>query len=154
MPGTLSFRRLNIGGDILMRLMSLVALSAAALLSPQFAGADPAQQQAVQSAGSAPTVAATTPASSSTVPAPAATGSAMAAPAPGAPREVVKVTATRPTDDLDVIECRTSPPETGTRLGGSRECHTVRDWKVRQQQAQDMLAHNQSNGMQQPLRTH
>jgi hypothetical protein len=69
-------------------------------------------------------------------------------------QEVVKVTQPPRADNLDEIVCKTSPPETGTRLGGSRECHTVRDWNTRQKNAQAVLAHDQSLGMQQPIRTH
>lgn len=31
-------------------------------------------------------------------------------------------------DMLDRIVCRAEPPRTGSRLGGARECHTVREW--------------------------
>jgi len=123
-----------------MHVLAAAAFSAVVLAAPLFAGADPAQAQAAQSAASA------------TAPAAAATGSATTAP-PVAVQETVKVTAPPSTDSLDEIVCKTSPPQTGTRLGGSRECHTVRDWKERQQQSQDMLAHSQTLGMGQPLRT-
>lgn len=41
--------------------------------------------------------------------------------------------ATQPSaDDPDEIICRETPPPTGTRLGGGRECHTKREWDQRQ----------------------
>jgi hypothetical protein len=123
-----------------MRVLALVALSAVALAAARSAGADPAQTQPAQS--TAPVTASTTAATGSpTTPRPAA-----------AAQETVTITAPRTVDNLDQVVCKTSPPETGSRIGGSRECHTERQWKVRQQQAQDMLAHTQNLGMQQPLR--
>jgi hypothetical protein len=66
-----------------------------------------------------------------------------------APASPVSAAASPSTDaNLDQIECRTSPPPTGTRLGGSRECHTVRQWKQREQEAQDNLKQAQMNGHQ------
>ncbi|HEX4157558.1 MAG TPA: hypothetical protein VHY79_03715 [Rhizomicrobium sp.] len=123
-----------------MRVLALVALVAVPLAAPQLAGADPARTQTAQS---------TTAVTTSTTP---ATGSSTTARPPAAAQETVTVTAPQTVDNLDQIVCKTSPPETGSRIGGSRECHTERQWKVRQQQSQDMLAHNQSLGMQQPLR--
>ncbi|HEY3637053.1 MAG TPA: hypothetical protein VGK90_02795 [Rhizomicrobium sp.] len=49
--------------------------------------------------------------------------------------------------NLDEIVCRNSAPATGTRLGGGRECHTVRQWNDRQRQDQRMLQQQQSVGM-------
>jgi cytochrome c5 len=55
------------------------------------------------------------------------------------------------TSDLDEVVCRMTPPATGSRLGGARECHTAREWNRRQQNSQDTLMKAQSVGMQQPL---
>lgn len=123
-----------------MRVLAMVALSAVALAVPQFAGADPAQMQTAQS---------TVPVTASTT---AATGSPTTARPPVGAQETVKVTPPQTVDNLDEIVCKSSPPQTGSRIGGTRECHTERQWNVRQQQSRDMLAHNQSLGMQQPLR--
>jgi hypothetical protein len=123
-----------------MRVLGVIALSVIVFAMPHLAGADPVQTQAVQSP-------ATASATSTT-----ATGSATTSSSPAGVRETVKVTAPRTADSLDEIVCKSEPPKTGSRIGGSRECHTARDWKVRQQQSQDVLAHNQSLGMQQPLR--
>lgn len=37
----------------------------------------------------------------------------------------------------DEVICRMSPPTTGTRLGGGRECHARREWDQRTRDAQD-----------------
>jgi hypothetical protein len=48
--------------------------------------------------------------------------------------------------NLDEIECRSLPPTTGTRLGASRECHTIRQWNERQREEQRMLQQQQNLG--------
>ena len=48
--------------------------------------------------------------------------------------------------NLDEIVCRNSAPATGTRLGGGRECHTVREWNQRQQDAQQYTRQQQVMG--------
>jgi hypothetical protein len=107
-----------------MRFLAILAVSAAVLM-PALASADPGQTQA----------------------APAATDQSATAPAP-AQRTAQANTSTASDADLDRIECRTSPPATGTRLGGTRECHSVRDWNQRQQDAQDDLKRTQMLGHQ------
>jgi hypothetical protein len=71
--------------------------------------------------------------------------------ASGQPAERVVVRGTTTSDNtganLDQIVCRSEPPATGTRLGASRECHTVRQWNDRQRQDQRMLQQQQSVGM-------
>ena len=47
--------------------------------------------------------------------------------------------------DLDRIECRSQPPMTGTRLGATRECHTVRAWNERMHEDQQYLQSQQQN---------
>jgi len=77
---------------------------------------------------------------------------AQAAPAPSAQTaSAVPVAAASSTFNPDEVQCRMTPPATGSRLGGARECHTVREWERRQQQSQDTLQKAQSVGMQQPL---
>lgn len=48
--------------------------------------------------------------------------------------------------NLDEIVCRSEPPATGTRLGGGRECHTVRQWNERQREDQLILQQQQKTG--------
>ena len=107
-----------------MRFLAILAVSVT-VLTPALAAADPIQPQTAPAASAQPAQ-----------PAPTAVQTAQAAP-PAASDT-----------DLDKIECRTSPPETGTRLGGKRECHTVRQWNQRQQDAQDELKRTQMNGHQ------
>jgi len=114
-----------------MRVLKMVLVSAAVLLVPALASADPAQTQT----------------------APAAT--AQTAPTP---KETVTVTASRPqavpastASDPDEIVCRASPAPTGSRLGGSRECHTVRDWDRRQKESQSIVSGSQMMGLAGPL---
>jgi cytochrome c5 len=116
-----------------MRFVLVITLVTAAFTAPQLAAADPALPQTLQSSTAAP-------------------ATATATPAPNAP-PATAVAAVQPSGTLDEIVCKTSPPKTGTRLGGSRECHTVREWNEREKQAQDMLARTQSQGMQQPVRS-
>jgi hypothetical protein len=119
-----------------MRPVVLTTLLAVALSAPQIAGADPIQPQTMQSAVSAP------------APASATAGSATTPAGSAGVQEVVKITSPPAPDYLDEIECRILPPTTGTRLGGSRECRTVREWKTRQQQSQDMLERTEVGGSQ------
>lgn len=128
-----------------MRFLAIVMPAVlAAVAMPGLALADPGQTEAAHAVDAQSVASATaTPTS----------GTSTTTPSPAKVQEVVKVSPPAETDNLDEIVCKTSPPATGTRLGGSRECHTQRDWKARQQQAQDMLAHDQASGMQQPLRT-
>ncbi len=55
--------------------------------------------------------------------------------APAAPVQTVPAH-TADAADLDRVECRTGPPPTGTRLGGTRWCMTKREWNDRQQDTQ------------------
>jgi cytochrome c5 len=115
-----------------MRVLTLVLVSAATIMAPALASADPAPAQAA----SAP--------SAQTVPAPTVT--AQTAPA-------VPVAAASSASNSDEVVCRMTPPMTGSRLGGARECHTAREWNRRQQESQDTLMKAQSLGIQQPLNT-
>jgi len=56
--------------------------------------------------------------------------------------------ATNAAPDPDAVICKSSPPPTGSRLGGGRECHTQRDWDERQKQAERQLQLNQMRGME------
>jgi len=108
-----------------MRFFAILAVTAAVLM-PVAASADPDQLQ------TAPTP------DAQAAPGPATTQTAQAKPVP---------TATAAVSNLDEIECRTSPPTTGTRLGATRECHTVREWNKRQQDSQDNLKLTQEHGL-------
>ena len=53
-----------------------------------------------------------------------------------------------PAEDPDQIICKTSPPPTGTRLGGGRECHTKREWDDQQKLNQQALQDAQTKGLE------
>jgi hypothetical protein len=42
--------------------------------------------------------------------------------------------------DPDRVVCRTGPAKTGSRIGGSRECHSQREWDRLQQEQQNQLS--------------
>lgn len=50
--------------------------------------------------------------------------------------------------DPDQIVCKTTPPVTGSRLGGGRECHTQREWDDREKASQRDLMDKQMHGLQ------
>ncbi|HEY3778102.1 MAG TPA: hypothetical protein VGL35_08580 [Rhizomicrobium sp.] len=113
-----------------MRVLAILAVSAAAL--PLVALADPAPAQAP-----APMATQAPVASAPTV-------TAQATPAQTAPAPI----ATTSGENLDQVVCRSSPPPTGTRLGATRECHTQRVWNQRQEDSQRMLSQTQMGGLQ------
>lgn len=112
-----------------MRVLTMVLVSAATMLVPALASADPTQAQA----GSAPTA--------QTAPAPSETAQAPAAQAPQA------MATASSGNSSDEVVCRMSPPATGSRLGGARECHTQREWDNRMREAQAMVASSQGHGL-------
>jgi hypothetical protein len=124
-----------------MRVLTMLVLSLG-IFAPGLAAADPAQPQTT-------TATAAAAATAQTAQAPAAATAA----APGTPPigEHVIVQGTAENDNhgvnLDEIVCRSSPPTTGTRLGGGRECHTVRQWNEREREDQRILQQQQSVGM-------
>jgi hypothetical protein len=69
------------------------------------------------------------------------------APATAPPAATAPATTDSANTNLDEIVCKNEPPATGTRLGGGRECHTVRDWNQREKDAQDTLRKDQALGM-------
>ena len=92
------------------------------------------------------------PAATATVaPAEAATAAAATAPA-AVPQQAqtgtehVVVQGDANSVNLDEVVCKNSPATTGSRLGGGRECHTVREWNDRQRQAQDATRQQQVTG--------
>lgn len=52
--------------------------------------------------------------------------------------------------NLDEVVCKNQPPTTGSRLGGGRECHTVRQWNQQEREAQDITRREQATGMVHP----
>lgn len=50
-------------------------------------------------------------------------------------------------NDPNRIVCHSMPAPTGTRLGGSRECHTQKQWDDMRQDQQKMLNDVQLKGM-------
>src|SRR5437016_8539867 len=111
-----------------MRFFVVFALSANAVLWPGFAAADSVQAPADASAQAAP--------ASAGAQAPAVTSQTAAAPAAQS-QTATAATQTGPESvtvqgnavDLDQVVCKEAPPETGTRIGGSRECHSEREWR-------------------------
>ena len=104
-----------------MRISALfAALTLAAVSVPAIAYADPA--------GPAPAVA-----SGQTAPMQSAAPAQMAAAAPAA-----DVSA------RDQIVCKMTPPPTGSRLGGQRECHTQAQWDERMKENQDQVTREQN----------
>jgi hypothetical protein len=116
-----------------MRILTMVLVSAAAILVPALVSADPDQSR------TAP--AATAPSAPATMPTVTVTARAPQAAPP---------TAARAVSDPDEIECLTTPPRTGSRLGGARECHTRRDWDRRRNESRSILSGMQMRGLQGP----
>jgi hypothetical protein len=128
-----------------MRVLAVLVLSSA-ILAPGLAAADPAQPE---------TTTVTTPATAAPSATSAATAQSVQAPTaaaaspPAGERVVVRGTAEDDNNgvNLDEIVCRSSPPATGSRLGGGRECHTVRQWNERERNDQRLLQMQQNVGM-------
>ena len=135
-----------------MRACAPLVIFTAFVLGSVVANADPGQPaaSAVVNSPTAPGNPVQPEALPTAAAAPPAAGNA--SPGTSAIEERVVVQGKSDSDSLDKIECRTSAPTTGTRLGGSRECRAVRDWKERQQNSQDMLERTQILGSQ-PLRS-
>jgi hypothetical protein len=83
-----------------------------------------------------------------------ALASAQETTAPAAPAAQTAQAAPATTDisrvNLDEIVCKQQPPATGSRLGGGRECHTVREWNQRQKDAQDTTRQQEMGGYSRP----
>jgi len=107
-----------------MRFLAILAVSAAVLM-PALATADPVQPETAPAAQAQAT------------PAAPAQQTAQATPV-----------ASTSESDLDRVECRTGTPPTGTRLGATRTCHTVREWDNIQKNSQTLLKNTQMNGHQ------
>ena len=125
----------------------VVALVCSSAVLGQAALADPAVTQnpappASSAQPVAPSTTTATPAQPAAVaPSPAATVAADSAPA-AVPAQTAESGA-----NLDEIVCKQEAPATGTRLGGGRECHTVRQWNEREREAQDITRKQQVVGI-------
>jgi hypothetical protein len=129
-----------------MRVLVIAAICSSAVLVGT-AYADPAQPQS-SAVPSATAPAAMTSAPVATAPAqtpgvaaaPASTMAAASAPAATPNQSGGSVV------NLDEVVCRVVAPPTGSRFGGGRECHTVRQWNQRQKDSQDILTREQRMG--------
>jgi hypothetical protein len=63
------------------------------------------------------------------------------------PAQPVTTVAAAPASNPDEIVCKNSPPPTGSRLGGGRECHTQREWDDRTREAQKATENAEMHGM-------
>ena len=111
-----------------MRILTMVLLSAATIAAPARGSADPAQISTAP-----PTATQSTPST----------------------RETVTITATAPRPapatavaDPDEILCQMSPPRTGSRIGGSRECRTRRDWERYRRESQSIVSGMEMRGLE------
>jgi len=102
-----------------MRATGILIAFAAILLAPSVTSADPAQPQQ--------------PAQLAMQPAPA-------------DQETAPSAVASPAVNLDEVVCRPVAPPTGSRLGGGRECHSVREWNQREQDARQALLRAQQLG--------
>ena len=116
-----------------MRALTIVLVSAVAIIAPVLVFADPGQIQTAPA-----TVAQSAPTTMPTV--------TVTAKAP----QVAPPTAASPASDPDEIVCMMIPPRTGSRLGGSRECHTQRDWDRHRKESRAILSGMQMRGLQGP----
>jgi hypothetical protein len=123
-----------------MHKVCLLLVSAGALLAaPALSLADPvaAGNNTTSTLPPAATVTAPPGAQNSMTPAPAMA----AAPAPANQTASSDV-------DLDRIVCKSGAPPTGSRLGATRSCKSVRDWNAQEKDSQDTLTRMQSTGYQ------
>ena len=109
-----------------MRILKMILFSAATIAAPARGLADPGQISIAP-----PTATQSTPST----------------------RETVTITATapRPTtaaSDPDEVVCQMSPPRTGSRIGGARECHTRRDWERYRRESRSMVSGMEMRGLE------
>lgn len=111
-----------------MRILTMVLFSAATMIAPALVSADPGQTRTAPAA-TAQTASTTMPTVTITAKAP------QAAPASAA-------------SDPDEIVCLMTPPRTGSRIGGTRECYTRRDWDRHRKESEAILSGMQMRGLQ------
>ena len=114
-----------------MRILTMVLFSAAAIVAPALVSAEPGQTP------TAPAPAAQT----ASTKLPTVTITARAPQAPPAP-------AASTASDPDEIVCLMTPPRTGSRIGGARECHARRDWDRNRKESETILSGMQMRGLQ------
>jgi hypothetical protein len=120
-----------LAGVVAMRILTMVLFSAAVIIATAPGSADPGQTP------TAPTTAAqSAPSKMETV--------TVTAKAP----QAAPATAGSIASDPDEIVCLMTPPRTGSRIGGSRECHTRRDWDRHRKESQAILSGMQMRGLQ------
>ncbi|HEY3638709.1 MAG TPA: hypothetical protein VGK90_11210 [Rhizomicrobium sp.] len=126
-----------------MRVLKALAIFSAMLCLTSIASADP-----VPADSAAPPAQAATQNPAQVAPPATAANTQIASPS-SQTQEHVLVQQTAGKDDeagLNEIVCRSEAPATGTRLGGRRECHTVRQWNQRQYEQQRMVQMQQRTG--------
>ena len=114
-----------------MRILTMVLVSAATIIVSALASADPVQLRTA--------AAATVPSAPATMPTVTVTAKALQA----APPTAASVAA-----DPEETLCLMTPPRTGSRIGGSRECHTRRDWDRHRKDSEAILSGMQMRGLQ------
>ena len=87
-------------------------------------------------------------AQTTTAPTAPASQTAQATTAPAA--QAASATSDNSGVNLDEIVCRNTPAPTGSRLGGGRECHSVRQWNQREKEAQDITRKAEQEGFNKP----
>lgn len=130
-----------------MQLLQALALMTVALLAPGLGVADPVQPGTATAASPATAMPSTTASPSATAAPMAQSAQAPTAAPPLPPGEKVAVQSTAQNANngvnLDEIVCRNEPPPTGSRLGATRQCHTVREWNDRMKESQAIVSRSQ-----------
>ena len=127
-----------------MRFLAVLALSTVPFAVPQMVAADPGAAQTDQTATPAQPAAPASPSAATATPAQVTP----ATPAQSAPQVAQTATGAEPASNPDEIVCKMTPPTTGTRLGGGRECHTAREWDNRRKDAQRNTNDSELRGLQ------
>jgi len=110
----------------------------------QAALADPAQPESTAAPAMSPVPGTT--AGTAATPATVAPSATVVPPAAAQAGAAPAMASTTSAVNLDEIVCRVTPPPTGSRFGGGRECHTVRQWNQREKDSQDVLNREQHMG--------
>jgi len=130
-----------------MRVLFVALVCSGAILGrAAFAQTD---NPAVPAVSAQPAAPATTGAAAPAQPAAVAASPAPAVAAYRAPAAAAQQSA-ESTANLDEVVCKDQAPATGTRLGGGRECHSVREWNRREREAQELTRHQERGGMVHP----
>jgi len=128
-----------------MRVLPGLAVMAIAFV-PVGTIADPATSQTSPAAAAQTAPPQTSGAQPPAEPAQTAIQSSVDAPtAPAAP-----ATAAASSAGPDQVVCKDTPPKTGSRLGGGRECHTQRQWNRMQAESQELTRRQERTGYSGP----